>query len=104
MSDERWLPVVGWEGYYEVSDHGRVRRVPRTVLRKDGVRRDYPQRLMSQSTQSLGYNVVHLKVGGRSATKHVYVVVLTAFIGDRPKGMVGCHNDGNPGDIVKTCG
>lgn len=25
MSDERWLPVVGFEGLYEVSDLGRVR-------------------------------------------------------------------------------
>ena len=24
--DEEWLPVVGWEALYEVSNHGRVRR------------------------------------------------------------------------------
>jgi hypothetical protein len=96
MDQERWRPVVGWESYYEVSDQGRVRRVARTVIRKDGVRRDYPQRLMAQSTQSLGYKVVHFKASGRCATKHVHVLVLTAFIGMRPAGMVGCHNDGNP--------
>lgn len=28
---ERWLPVVGFEGLYEVSDHGRVRSVDRVV-------------------------------------------------------------------------
>jgi len=28
---ERWLPVVGFEGLYEVSDHGRVRSVDRFV-------------------------------------------------------------------------
>ena len=26
---ERWLPVPGWEGLYEVSDLGRVRSLPR---------------------------------------------------------------------------
>lgn len=25
MSIERWLPIIGYEGHYEVSDHGRVR-------------------------------------------------------------------------------
>ena len=25
---ERWLPVVGYEGAYEVSDKGRVRVIP----------------------------------------------------------------------------
>ena len=36
---ERWLPVVGWEGRYEVSDHGRVRTVEHVVIRRDGFRR-----------------------------------------------------------------
>jgi hypothetical protein len=30
-ADERWLPVVGFEGLYEVSSHGRVRSVDRIV-------------------------------------------------------------------------
>jgi len=29
FDNETWLPVVGWEGFYEVSDLGRVRSVPR---------------------------------------------------------------------------
>ena len=32
---ERWLPVVGFEGLYEVSDYGRVRSVDR-VVKLDG--------------------------------------------------------------------
>lgn len=28
---ENWLPVVGYEGLYEVSDHGRVRSVDRVI-------------------------------------------------------------------------
>ena len=35
---ETWLPVVGYEGLYEVSDQGRVRSVDRVVaaLTKSG--------------------------------------------------------------------
>ena len=33
---ERWKPVTGHEGIYEVSNHGRVRSVDRTVTRSDG--------------------------------------------------------------------
>ncbi|WP_058755560.1 NUMOD4 domain-containing protein [Sphingomonas endophytica] len=29
MSGERWKPVVGYEGLYEVSDQGRVKRLRR---------------------------------------------------------------------------
>lgn len=28
---ERWLPIAGFEGFYEVSDYGRVRSVDRVV-------------------------------------------------------------------------
>ena len=24
---EQWMPVVGYEGWYDVSDHGHVRRM-----------------------------------------------------------------------------
>lgn len=36
--DERWLPIPCWEGYYEVSNHGRVRSLPRTIIRRNGLR------------------------------------------------------------------
>ena len=29
---EQWLPVPGYEGYYEVSDLGRVRSLDRMVM------------------------------------------------------------------------
>ena len=31
---ERWRDITGFEGYYQVSDHGRVRSVRRTVPRE----------------------------------------------------------------------
>ncbi|MEZ0363383.1 NUMOD4 domain-containing protein [Mycobacterium sp. pUA109] len=37
---ERWLPVPGFVGRYEVSDQGRVRTVAHTVRCRDG--RPYP--------------------------------------------------------------
>jgi hypothetical protein len=31
LDDEIWRPIADYDGYYEVSDRGRVRSVPRTV-------------------------------------------------------------------------
>jgi hypothetical protein len=37
MTDETWLPVVGWEGWYEVTNRPpQVRSVDRTIIRSDG--------------------------------------------------------------------
>jgi hypothetical protein len=36
--EERWLPVPGHVGAYEVSSAGRVRSLPRVVVRRNGAR------------------------------------------------------------------
>ncbi|WP_407661162.1 NUMOD4 domain-containing protein [Mycolicibacterium cosmeticum] len=36
---ELWRPVDGWAGFYEVSNHGRVRSVARVVTTASGHRR-----------------------------------------------------------------
>ncbi|MCW2767558.1 MAG: hypothetical protein JWO11_3517 [Nocardioides sp.] len=92
---ERWLPVVGHEGHYEVSDMGRVRSVDRVIPRRAGG----PQRLrghvMKTPVSEDRYRIVKLGNGtGRYRTHWVHKLVLTAFIGSRPDGMVACHGPG----------
>jgi hypothetical protein len=33
---EQWRPIAGYEGFYEVSDRGRVRSLDRVIIRSDG--------------------------------------------------------------------
>lgn len=43
-----------------------------------------------------GYKRVQVPCGnGKFAKKYVHHLVLEAFVGPRPEGMVACHNDGN---------
>ena len=93
---EQWKPVVGWEGLYEVSDHGRVRSLDRVVQRKDGQARQVKGRLLSQnfSAHYLGVNLK--KNGERGRTKIVHRLVLEAFVGPCPPGHQACHWDDNP--------
>lgn len=102
--EERWLPVVGWEGLYEVSDQGRIRTVPRTVrctnqhggnhtrhisarIRKLGVTRDgYTQ---------IVFGGASTPPPGQCKSRVIHQVVLEAFVGPRPPGMEACHNDGD---------
>ena len=93
-----WRPVVGWEGRYEVSDVGQVRSVARVVtVAATGRSWLQPSRvLLPYRTSSVGYPTLRLKAEGRKSSKRVHVMVLEAFVGPRPKGMVGCHVDGDP--------
>lgn len=94
---ERWLPVVGYEGLYEVSDLGRVRSLNRLVPCRGGKQAVRRGRILRQHiAKRTGRPNVSLARDGVHATTVVATIVLTAFGGPRPEGQVGCHNDGDP--------
>ena len=81
MNEELWLPVIDYEGIYEVSNYGRVRRV-------DGG-------IMNGNINSYGYRVVKLTKNGRQKDKKVHRLVALAFIPTiRGKDFVN-HKDGD---------
>lgn len=75
---ERWMPVIGYEGLYEVSDWGRVRSLPRTTT---------TGRLLKQYMNSRnGYMYVSLCKNNHKATKRVHILVAEAFTDFRSHG------------------
>lgn len=102
LMQEVWLPVVGWEGLYEVSDLGRVRSLPRRVTFKDGRSRSVRGGLLTPTAGGYGYSQVSLSRddGGRSF--RIHCLVAEAFIGPRPPGMQVLH--GREGLRVNTVG
>lgn len=87
-----WLPVIGWEGLYEVSDRGEVRSLDRV----DRFGRRYAGRVLSTDTIKGGYLRVALAREGIVKRRQVHHLVLESFVSSRPPGMEGCHGDGNP--------
>lgn len=82
---ERWLAVVGYEGFYEVSDLGRVRSLR---MRKNGG-------LLHQLPNVHGYLVVHLCVNWVRDTCPVHQLVAAALLGPRPVGEEVRHLNGD---------
>lgn len=85
MTAERWLPVVGYEGYYEVSDLGRVRSMFRVVPVRQTGKRSPPfvtveGRLMRQQIDRKGYPTVGLKLNGSRKNLSVHRLVMKAFV------------------------
>ena len=82
----RWLPIVGYEGLYEVSDHGEVwtcRRHGRTG------------RLLTQHIDRNGYMNVGLTRNGKTSTLAVHRLLMAAFVGPCPPDLETRHLDGN---------
>lgn len=78
-SDERWLPAVGYEGFYEVSDCGRVRSLDRRIARKSGASTVLRGRLLRQGSYSNGYLFVCLHMNGSHRSESVHRLVAKAF-------------------------
>jgi hypothetical protein len=88
-SVEQWRPVVGFEGWYEVSTFGNVKR----VRAGQGVARlGMPLR---PGLDSWGYPQVCLNREGKKRMCLVHHLVADAFIGPRPKRIEVNHIDGD---------
>lgn len=96
---EHWLPVVGLEGLYEVSDHGRVRSIDRVIykLYSNGKRKTLLRgRLLSLISRNNGCGQRYFVVNIGSQVRYVHRLVLEAFAGPCGNGMEARHLDGNP--------
>lgn len=96
---ETWMPIVGYEGLYEVSSLGQVRGVDRVVSafsQRAGkvVPMQRIGKILSQSSAGSGYMTVCLSKDGKAKTLRVAGLVCAAFHGPRPDGMQACHGDG----------
>lgn len=88
---EQWKDIPGYEGRYQVSDHGRVRSLERVL--QDG--RLWPSRIMKGSPAGkAGHLAVHLRSPERSEYRYIHHLVIEAFAGPRPTGLVAKHADG----------
>ncbi len=76
MSTERWRPVEGCEGSYEVSDAGRVRSVDRVINGRTRLGRILKQ----HPTKHGGYLVVKISMDGKGSNKYVARLVARAFV------------------------
>lgn len=94
--EEIWKDIEGYEGYYQVSNLGRVRSLDHIANSANGVPQRHKGKILKQSVRKLGYMRVHVSRDGVAASISVHRLVAAAFC-ERPDGMnVVNHIDNNP--------
>ena len=94
IPDEQWKPCIGFEGGYEVSDHGRVRSLTRCVRAGNlGGTRTIQGRVLKILVSKWGYCVVNLSRDRTCEQRMVHRLVLESFTGPHD-GLVVRHLDG----------
>lgn len=83
---EIWKPVVGFEGWYEISDAGSVRRCARSFNMANGVPRTLKVRPVKPKVGAAGYLRVGLyTTDGKQVFRAVHRLVCEAFNGPAPE-------------------
>lgn len=89
MLNIEWKTIKGYEGLYEVSNDGRVRRL-RFI---NGSHNFEKIKECRQTLNTYGYMTVNLSKNGKSNTKRVHKLVANAFLGE--SDLQVDHIDGN---------
>ena len=84
---ERWEDVTGYQGLYQVSDLGNVRRIKGYRCRNTHI--------LKYGLTNKGYQHVNLWKRNKARTYTIHGLVLKAFVGPRPHEHQCRHLDGN---------
>lgn len=102
---ENWKDIEGYEGLYQVSDKGRVRSLPRTVVfDRNGSKivKIYKGCVLKQELKKNGYMSVGLHNCGKVVKKNVHRLVAMAFCDGYEKGLQINHKDENKTNNVPS--
>ena len=77
---QTWVPVIDYEGLYEVSDFGIIRSLSRTWISGKGSVQFKPTTILKPNVNNI-YNHVNLNKNGTVKHKTVHRIVLTSFYG-----------------------
>lgn len=77
---EFWKDIKGFEGYYQVSTFGRIKRKLNKTIYKDGRVAIFAETILKYSVSKKGYLLVYLSVKSKKYTKTVHRLVADTFI------------------------
>jgi hypothetical protein len=96
MEKEIWRDIAGYEGYYQVSNFGRVRSLDK-MQNYNGSARLHKGKILKPNNDGRGYLIVDLSKNNRSVTRTIHRLVAMAFL-DNPNNLPQVNHK----DEVKT--
>lgn len=93
--DEIWKDIPSYEGYYQVSNLGNFRSVPRIIRYKNSGTRLYPAKSLLTETTKDNYQRITLMKEGVKQRFQAHRLVALAFIPNPENKPCINHKDGN---------
>lgn len=96
---EVWKDISGYEGYYQISNFGQIRSVPRYITHKTKgggfVNQYFKGKILKPTTTRNGYKMIVLSKDGKFKYQTIHRLVATAFIPNPENKPTVNHKDGD---------
>ena len=92
--EEIWRDIKGYEGYYQVSNLGKVRSLDRYIVNKKGERKHFTEKYLAQVSRR-DYLGVTLSKNNKSKMFSTHILVAETFIPNPENKPEINHIDGN---------
>lgn len=91
---ERWIEIKGYEGLYLISDHGRIKSLPKHVAYSNGQLRHYDEKILKLNFSN-GYRTISLVKEKQNTTHMSHILVGLHFIPNPENKPFLNHLDGD---------
>ena len=96
MKKEIWTPIINYEGRYEISSYGRVKRVEYCEVQKNGIKRIRKEKILCIKKGKKGYCSIGLSKQCEHKFFLVHRLVAIAFLPNPQNLPCINHKDCNP--------
>ena len=97
LENQEWRPIYGYEDYYEISNTGIIRSIPRIIKLKTGTRKVKPC-VLKPRFNNCGYLEVRLSKYDIVVTKFVHALLAETFIPNPDRKKEVNHKNGIKAD------
>ena len=91
---EVWKDIPGFEGFYQVSNFGNVKSLPRLQADKNGLQKVYKGKRIKPYVADHGYLAVHLMKNGERTKRRINRLVAEVFIPNQDNKPEVNHKNG----------
>jgi hypothetical protein len=96
MEGEIWKDIESYDGYYQISNFGRVKSLNREIIRSDGKKNKYKGRILKSHISKRGYYIVDIHINNLRKTYNIHRLIAINFISNPSNKKQVNHIDSNP--------